>query len=95
MNPSKKITENNQSLALLDERIDQAELRRDYPPPGSDHSELFCSRVQDELRVLYVGRAQLLQIIQRLESQHESKFAETFRAVLETANLAGEPAANG
>jgi hypothetical protein len=83
---TRKLAENHQSLASLDERIHQAELRRDYPPPGCDHSDPV---VQEELRVLYVSHAKLLQLIQLLQKDLlEFNFKETFRSVLETARLA-------
>jgi hypothetical protein len=83
---TRKLAENHQSLSSLDERIHQAELRRDYPPPGGDHSDPV---VQEELRVLYVGQAKLLQLIQHLQKDLlELNFKETFRSVLETARLA-------
>jgi hypothetical protein len=86
-----KLAEDNQLLAYLDERILQAELHRDYPPPGCLRSDPV---VLEELRVLYVGHAKLLQHIQRLEQYLiESDFAETFQSVLETARLADAHAA--
>jgi hypothetical protein len=72
-------------LASLDERIFQAELRRDYPPPGCLRSDPVA---QEELRVLYVSHAKLLQHIDHLKQELiESDFAETFQSVLETARL--------
>jgi hypothetical protein len=86
MNLSQKLAENHRSLVLLDERISQAELRRDYPPRGCLRSDPV---VQEELRVLYVGQAKLLQIIQHLEKDLlELNFSETFQSVLETARIA-------
>jgi hypothetical protein len=82
---TQKLAEDNQLLAYLDERILQAELCRDYPPPGCLRSDPV---VLEELRVLYVGHAKLLQHIQHLE-QHliESDFSENFQSVLESARL--------
>jgi hypothetical protein len=91
MNLSQKLAENHQSLVLINERIRQAELRRDYPPLGSYRLD---SVVQEELRVLYVGHAKLLQQIEHLQKDLiESDFSETFQSVLETARLADEHAA--
>ncbi|HXB02985.1 MAG TPA: hypothetical protein VNV15_09245 [Opitutaceae bacterium] len=91
MNLSQKLAENHQSLVSLDERIRQAEFRRDYPPLGSCRLD---SVIQEELRVLYVGHAKLLQHIDQLEQERvESDFAENFQSVLETARLADEHAA--
>jgi hypothetical protein len=88
---TQKLAEKHQSLASLDERIYQAELRRDYPPPGYRRSDPV---VQEELSVLYVGQAKLLQLIQRLKKDLlEFNFAKTFESVLETARLADEHAA--
>jgi hypothetical protein len=85
-NITKKLAENHQFLASLDERISQAELRRDYPPPGYCRSDPV---VQEELRVLYVGHAELLQHIQHLQKDLlELNFSETFQSVLETARIA-------
>lgn len=82
---NKKLVENYQFLAWLDERIYQAELRRDYPPAGCLRLD---SAVQEELRALYVSHAKLLQHIQHLEQDLiESDFAENFQSVLETARL--------
>jgi hypothetical protein len=86
MNLPQKLAENHRSLVLLDERISQAELRRDYPPPGCRRPDPV---VQEELRVLYVGHAKLLQLIQHLQKDLlELNFKETFQSVLETARLA-------
>jgi hypothetical protein len=83
---TRKLAENNQSLASLDERICHAELRRDFPPPGCCRLD---SVVQEELRVLYIGQAKLLQLIQRLKKDLiEFNFSETFHLVLETARIA-------
>jgi hypothetical protein len=88
---TQKLAENHRSLVLLDERIRQAELRRDYPPLGSFRLD---SVVQEELRVLYVSQAKLLQQIEHLKKDLiESDFSETFQSVLETARLADEHAA--
>jgi len=88
---TQKLVEYHQSLAWLDERIYQAELRRDYPAPGCLRSDPV---VQEELRVLYVGQAKLLQLIQHLEKDLlELSFSETFSSVLETARLADAHAA--
>ena len=74
---TRKLAENNQSLASLDERICHAELRRDFPPPGCCRLD---SVVQEELRVLYTGQAKLLQLIQRLKKDLiEFNFSETFK----------------
>jgi hypothetical protein len=82
----RKIAENHQFLAWLDERIDQAELRRDYPAPGYPRSDPV---VLEELRVLYVSHAKLLQNIQHLQKDlQELNFSETFQSVLETARIA-------
>ena len=73
-------------MALLDERIYQAELRRDYPPSGCHGSD---PATREELRILYVGHAKLLQLIQHLKKDLlELTFAKTFRSVLETARMA-------
>jgi hypothetical protein len=85
VNLSQKLAENQQFLAWLDERIFQAELRRYYPPPSC-----LCSDpvVLEELRVLYVGHAKLLEHIQHLQKDLlELNFKETFCSVLETARL--------
>jgi hypothetical protein len=83
---TRKLAENHLLLASLDERIHQAELRRDYPPPGCRRSDPVTL---EELRVLYVGHAKLLQLIQHLQKDLlELNFKETFRSVLETARLA-------
>jgi hypothetical protein len=86
MNPTRELAEHHQFLAWLDERICQAELRRDYPPPGCRGSDPV---IQEELRVLYVSQAKLLQLIQHLEKEVlELNFSETFQSVLKTARLA-------
>jgi hypothetical protein len=86
INLSQEIAEHNQSLACLDERIYQAELRRDYPPSGCNGSDPV---VQEELRALYVGQARLLQIIQLLNKDLlELNLKETSHSVLETARIA-------
>jgi hypothetical protein len=91
MNLSQKLAENHQLLVLIDERIRQAELRRDYPPLGSCRLD---SVVQEELRVLYVGHAKLLQFIEQLNKDLlEFNFLKTFDSVLETARLADAHAA--
>ncbi|HEV8073039.1 MAG TPA: hypothetical protein VGP21_02815 [Opitutaceae bacterium] len=91
MNLSQKLAENHRSLVLLDERISQAELRRDYLSPGFHRSDPV---VQEELRVLYGGHAKLLQLIQHLKKDLlELNFSETFRSILETARLADAHAA--
>ena len=73
---TQQLTENHQFLAWLDERIYQAELRRDYPPPGC---LLSGPVVQEELRVLHVGHAKLLQHIQHLQNDLlELNSLETF-----------------
>jgi hypothetical protein len=82
----RNIAESHQFLAWLDERIYQAELRRDYPASGSLRSDLV---VLEELRVLYVSHAKLLQNIQYLQKDlQELNFSETFQSVLETARIA-------
>jgi hypothetical protein len=91
MNPSQELAEHHQFLVWLDERISQAELRRDYPPPGGLRSDPV---VQEELRISYVSHAKSLQFIQHLQKDlPELDFSETFQAVLETARLADVPAA--
>jgi len=80
---TQELAEKNQSLVYFDKRIHQVERRRDYPPAGCLRSDPV---VLEELRVLYVGHAKLLQRIQHLEQDLiESDFAETFQSVLETA----------
>ena len=72
-------------MASLEGRIDRAELRRDYPPPGCRRSDPV---VLAELRVLYVGHAKLLQDIDRLkQALIESDFAENFQSGLGIARL--------
>jgi hypothetical protein len=93
MNLSQELAENHRSLASLDERIYHAELRRDFPPPGSHRSDPI---IQEELRLLYIGHAKLLQHIQQLEKDLlELNFSKTFRSVLETAQMPGGHAASG
>ncbi|HWZ95864.1 MAG TPA: hypothetical protein VNW30_11775 [Opitutaceae bacterium] len=85
-----KLAEHHQFLVWLDERISQAELRRDYPPPGGLRSDPV---VQEELRILYVSHAKSLQLIQHLQKDlPELDFSETFQSVLKTASMADVPA---
>ncbi len=91
MNLSQKLAEHHQFLAWLDERISQAEFRRDYPAPGDPRADPV---VLEELRVLYVSQAKLLQSIQHLQKDlQELNFSETFQSVLETARVADAHAA--
>ena len=83
---TRKLAEYHQFLAWLDERLSQAELRRDYPPAGCLRSDLVT---REELRVLYISQAKLLQHIQYLKKDLlELNFSKTFQSVLETARLA-------
>ena len=83
MNLLQQLSEDRQALASLEAHIQRVELRRDYPPAGCLDSNLFHSTVQKDLRALYVGRARLLQIIQRLEGQREPGVSKTLSSVLE------------
>ena len=82
MSASQQLAHDRQSLVSVEERIRLALLRRDYPPAGHPHSDIWHATMHGELRDLYISRAQLFQVIQYLESQEESIFKKTFRSVL-------------
>lgn len=89
MNQSQEIEQLQGEIAVLDDRIFHAELRRDFPPPGQRMRTLWVSTQEAFIRPLVVERAQKAQRLSVLSGQREFDFAKQFRDALETARDAG------